>query len=188
MLVNKSYFSHTFLYTSPISFLKRVLHKKPISRWKCKCSGCLSNLWPCCLLYIVVQHSLWLYVWSSDSCLEHKMVHSFSIRAVLLNWMCCVKRATKWMSTVEQKVLFFLFAVRQCLKMSVIPNVWCAQVVSGIYLFIHPRKNVVPFKVVSEPDDGTTIWSILWSVLFEYQQVCPSLLLYWWWYYISLAV
>jgi hypothetical protein len=90
--------------------------------------------------YIVIQHTLWLYLWSSDSCLEHKMVHSFSSRAVLMNWMCCVKRATKWMSTVEQKVLLFLFAVRQCLKMSVIPNVWCTQVVSGIYLFIHPRK------------------------------------------------
>jgi hypothetical protein len=29
MLVNKSYYSHTFLYTSHISFLKRVSSKKP---------------------------------------------------------------------------------------------------------------------------------------------------------------
>ena len=53
-------------------------------------------------------------------------------------------------------MLFFLFVVRQCLKMSVVLNVWCVHVVSGIILFGHSQKNVVPFKVVSEPDDGTT--------------------------------
>lgn len=55
--------------------------------------------------------------------------------------------------TVEQKVLF-LFVIRQCLTMSLVLNVCCVQVVSGINLFIHPLRNVVPFKVVSEPDDG----------------------------------
>jgi hypothetical protein len=43
-----------------------------------------------------------------------------------------------------------LFAVKQFLKMSVL-NVWCLQVVSGINLFIHPLKNVVPSEVVLSP-------------------------------------
>ena len=48
--------------------------------------------------------------------------------------------------TVEQKVLFFLFVVRQCLTMSLVLNVCCVQVVSGINLFIHPLKMLFPLK------------------------------------------
>ena len=69
---------------------------------------------------------------------------------------------------------------------------WCTQIFCGLNVFPHNNNNtclpisVSPFTVLlgtlfGWTSDHTTIWTILWSALFESHQVYPMILLQSWW-------